>query len=265
VTVRFAASGASALHAGGTEQGVLGFGTASRGRHGGAGPIVSTFLVASSPRCATPSRVYLDSLVLPRGWRITAAGLTQPIKPGQSRTIKVVIKPPPNAKPQALELPLALLGAPDNPAPHGPGVAPYRIGEPDLVSGFDLLARLGVRGRPLPNFVLAGPPPQLASYPPKPPSQSPSKLTLACPKGGTKGAQVTVSGTLKPADTGVPITLSYTDLSTKKTITHTVSTGISGAFADKFTPPVGDYAVEATFAGDGADRPAKQDCQFAIT
>jgi hypothetical protein len=268
VTVRLAASGASPLQAGSTEQGVLGFGTSRLTAQGTARPIVSTFLAVSSSKCRTPSRVYLNSLVSPSGWKITADGLAQPIKPGQSRAIKVVIKPPPGAKPQALELPLAILGAANNPAPHGPGAAPYRIGEPDVVAGFDLLARLGARGRPLPSFVLAGPPPypKLTSYPSKPPSQSPSTLTLACPKGGTKGTHVTVSGTLKPVDTGAQVTLSYNDLSTKQTIRHTVSTGINGAFTDRFTPPAGDYSVQATFAGDGADRPAKQDnCQFAIT
>jgi hypothetical protein len=268
VTVQIAPTGSSPMQTGGTERGVLGFQSATRGKHGIAKPASTTIVVVASKTCPSPARAYLDPLVLPKGWKITSNGLDKPLQPGETRKVRITVQLPKHSTPQALDLPIAILGAVDNPALQQPAPPPYQFGEPDLVAGFDLLSRLIVPGKPIPSFTIppAATTAPVAKYPASPPQLPTGTLTLNCPKGGPKGTTVTTTGTLSPVEAGAVVTLTYTPLQGPGgSITHTVSTDENGGFSDSFGPPVGVYSEQATWAGDGVSLATKSNtCQFSI-
>ena len=251
VTVQFGEGG-------GIEQGVLGFQTQHRGRKGIAQATSSSIVVTSAKSCPGPARAYIDSLVLPKDWKISATGLGKPLLPGQHRTVTVTVQAPKNSEPTALDLPIAVLGAVDDPPRLGTTPPPYRHGEPDLVAGFDLFTRLAVPGKPIPSFVVPGPPPPLpaVSYPTPPPERQASTLTLSCATAAS-GQAITTSGTLSPAVTGAGVTLTYTGLRGASSVTQTAVTDLNGNFTDSFTPPNGGFfTVHASWAGNGQLLPA---------
>jgi NPCBM-associated, NEW3 domain of alpha-galactosidase len=209
VSVLIAPSGKSPLQSGDAEQGVLGFRTAHRGRHGIANATSSSVVLESSKHCHDVTTLSLDSLVLPKGWKISSSGLDRPLRPGQRRVVKVTVQPPRNTSPQALDLPVAIVGTTGHPALGGPTPLPYQHAGLAVIGGVDLLTRLVVPGRPVPAFVLPGPPPpRVPPYPQQLPPRAPSALTLNCSLDRT-GTTVTATGTLSPAQTGVDVTVTY--------------------------------------------------------
>lgn len=138
-----------------------------------------------------------------------------------------------------------------------------------MIGGFDLLSRLLVRGKPIPAFVLPGPPPAHKSLPyPRPlPPREASELSLKCSAGGPTGTTVKFSGTLSPAQTGVDVTVTYAPIRGFGVgATHTVSTDLNGNFGDSFTPQgAGDFIGQASWTGNGALQPSKSNsCTFGI-
>ncbi len=269
VSVHIRASGSDPTQAGETERGVLGFQTAHRAKRGRARATMTRFIVGSSRRCRQPTQAYLNSLVLPKGWKITAGGLGRPVLPGQRRTVRVAVLPPLHAKPQALDLPIAISAAAVEPASAEETAPPDQPGQANLVAGLDLFTRVAVAGRPTPNFILPGPPPPepVAPYPKPLPPPTPSALTLNCPSGAPTGVVIKSSGSLSPAQAGDDVTLTYTSLHDfGPPIIHTVSTDINGGFSDTFTPPFADeFTLDAAWTGDGAHLPARSGtCRFGI-
>jgi M6 family metalloprotease-like protein len=268
VSVHIRASGSGPAQAGETEQGVLGFQTSHRGKKGRARATTTRFIVSSSRRCSGAARVYLNSLVLPRGWKITGGGLGRPVLPGQHRMVRVTMLPPPNAKPQALDLPIEISAATEHPALAGEA-PPDRDDQASPLAGLDLFTRVVVAGKPTPHFVLPGrpPPAPVVPYPRPLPPRTSSVLTINCPSGASTGIVIKTSGSLSPAQAGATVTL--TDASVHDfapAVTHTASTDINGDFSDTFTPPVADeFTLQAAWTGDGAHLPTTSGaCRFGI-
>lgn len=268
VTIRFPAGRNPSLQPGGVEREVVGFGTLRRGRGGKLAAIGTTILVRSSRRCRGPVSLSASPLVLPPGWTVKVRGLSTPLLPGRQRSVSARIQAPRGARPQALDIPLAILATVPAPAlPSGGPPTPsfFAGGEPALLGGVDLLTRVVVPGKPVPAFTLPSPlpPPSSSPYPPALPPRQPSTLTLKCPAGGPLGQPETTSGTLSPPDPGSLVQLVYTP-NRGPVVTHTVAIDPSGDFSDSITPNATVYTVRASWAGDPRLLPASSDpCTFS--
>jgi hypothetical protein len=265
--VGIGASGRGPLLSGATERGVVGFQTSHRGERGLATATSSRIVVASSRRCRGPVRFFLNSLVLPKNWKITAGGFSKPLLPGQQRTVTITARPPRNSNPQALDLPIAILAAPAQRSLQLGATVADLPGPQALIAGLDLLTRVAVPGRPVPGFSLPGPPPAppVLRYPKPLPPRGPSALTLGCQV--VTASTVESTGTLSPAQAGAEVTVTYAAIGGFGVgATHTASTDIDGTFSDTYTPPgPEEFAVQASWPGDGEHFGSESNsCRFGI-
>jgi hypothetical protein len=267
VMVDLPAGGPGPLQTGGVEGAVLAFQTHRQHRNGRSAARSVTVIVTSARTCPGPVSLSLSPLVLPTGWSVTARGLDTSLLPGEHRRVVVRIQAPKGALAQALDIPVALLAAPDAPAIGSGMRSPsFFRDQSTLIGGLDVLARVALPGHAVPPFVLPPPPPPTSAqpYPPAPPLGQMSTLTVTCSGGGPAGATVTTVGMLSPAEPAATIQVTYTDGRGAST-THVVTTDLQGGFSDSFAPAIGQYTVEATWAGDGRLRATTSNvCQFGI-
>lgn len=110
--------------------------------------------VRSDRRCRRSVAASIDALSRPAGWTITSSGLRAPLRPGEQRTATISLTPSRASRSHAVDLPIAVsadtLGVP---SPH-PTSAAGGAGASAIAGGFDLLYRLLVPGKPIPQFVL---------------------------------------------------------------------------------------------------------------
>jgi hypothetical protein len=150
------------------------------------------------------------------------------------------------------------------------------VEDPELLGGFDLLARVASPGKPPPPFRLP-PLPRVAepkgyptAVPPEPPfaepqPPDPSTLELACPTVGSAGKQLTIVGNLMPPHGDVPVLLRYAPPPSGTPVEHTAKTAPDGSFSDTITPDAkGSWSLTASWSGDADSLATQATCAFLV-